>query len=118
LNDEINKLIREKSHWERRIMELGGPNYRLLAKSTDSQGDFIGEGSSLGSGYRYFGAARSLPGVKELFTRVAPRSVRKTRYHMSRNINMDYYGLRDEDDYYMVEEEKKVENKLKKEQII
>ena len=27
LNDEINKLIREKGHWERRILELGGPNY-------------------------------------------------------------------------------------------
>src|SRR3954469_12424643 len=27
LNDEINKLIREKVHWERRIVELGGPNY-------------------------------------------------------------------------------------------
>eukprot|EP00204_Picochlorum_oklahomense_P003293 CAMPEP_0118806102 /NCGR_PEP_ID=MMETSP1161-20130426/30101_1 /TAXON_ID=249345 /ORGANISM="Picochlorum oklahomensis, Strain CCMP2329" /LENGTH=106 /DNA_ID=CAMNT_0006735191 /DNA_START=46 /DNA_END=363 /DNA_ORIENTATION=+ len=27
LNDEINKLMREKSHWERRIVELGGPNY-------------------------------------------------------------------------------------------
>ncbi len=27
LNDEINKLLREKGHWERRIKELGGPNY-------------------------------------------------------------------------------------------
>ena len=27
LNDEINKLIREKGHWERRIVELGGPDY-------------------------------------------------------------------------------------------
>ena len=27
LNDEINKLIREKGNWERRILELGGPNY-------------------------------------------------------------------------------------------
>lgn len=29
LNDEINKLMREKSHWERRIRELGGPDYRV-----------------------------------------------------------------------------------------
>ena len=28
LNDEINKLLREKGHWERRIVELGGPDYR------------------------------------------------------------------------------------------
>lgn len=27
MNDEINKLIREKGHWERRIVELGGPDY-------------------------------------------------------------------------------------------
>ena len=27
LNDEINKLIREKRHWENRIIKLGGPNY-------------------------------------------------------------------------------------------
>jgi hypothetical protein len=27
LNDEINKLLREKGHWERRIKDLGGPNY-------------------------------------------------------------------------------------------
>ena len=29
LNDEINKLIREKRHWEDRIKELGGPDYRV-----------------------------------------------------------------------------------------
>ena len=29
LNDEINKLLREKGHWEYRINELGGPNYRV-----------------------------------------------------------------------------------------
>ena len=27
LNDEINKLMKEKWGWERRIRELGGPNY-------------------------------------------------------------------------------------------
>jgi pre-mRNA-splicing factor ISY1 len=28
LNDEINKLMREKGHWERQIVTLGGANYR------------------------------------------------------------------------------------------
>lgn len=28
LNDEINKLLREKSHFERQIIALGGANYR------------------------------------------------------------------------------------------
>jgi len=31
LNDEINKLIREKWHWEKRIVDLGGPNYARAA---------------------------------------------------------------------------------------
>lgn len=39
LNDEINKLIREKGHWEARILELGGPNYAKTApKVTDEDG--------------------------------------------------------------------------------
>lgn len=29
MNDEINKLIREKGHWEVRIKELGGPDYKV-----------------------------------------------------------------------------------------
>lgn len=28
MNDEINKLMREKGHWERQIVTLGGANYR------------------------------------------------------------------------------------------
>jgi pre-mRNA-splicing factor ISY1 len=65
LNDEINKLVREKGHWEKRIVQLGGPNYSQ-SKTTQGQGG----GDSIdgkGQGYRYFGAAKSLPGVKELF---------------------------------------------------
>lgn len=78
LNDEINKLIREKSHWERRIVELGGPNYAKIApKVTDSEGKLLAEASGRGAGYRYFGAAKQLPGVKELFEKDAPRKVSK-----------------------------------------
>lgn len=33
LNDEINKLIREKYHWENRILELGGPNYKVCKEN-------------------------------------------------------------------------------------
>ena len=29
LNDEINKLLREKRHWEERIVELGGTDYMV-----------------------------------------------------------------------------------------
>jgi pre-mRNA-splicing factor ISY1 len=27
MNDQINKLTREKHHWEKQIIKLGGPNY-------------------------------------------------------------------------------------------
>ncbi len=44
LNDEINKLIREKGHWERRIKELGGPDYsRAGGNVTDSKGREVAE---------------------------------------------------------------------------
>lgn len=29
LNDEINQMLKEKHTWENRILELGGPNYRV-----------------------------------------------------------------------------------------
>ena len=39
LNDEINKLLREKGHWENQIINLGGPNYKKIAPNmVDSDG--------------------------------------------------------------------------------
>ena len=32
------KLIREKRHWEHRILKLGGPNYMMSNKMLDSEG--------------------------------------------------------------------------------
>ena len=53
LNDEINKLIREKGHWEVRIVELGGPDYAKAApKVQDSQGFEIQGATGKGAGYR------------------------------------------------------------------
>lgn len=47
---------------------------------------------------RYFGAAKQLPGVRELFEREPPRQIRRTRHQMYAHINADYYGFRDEED--------------------
>ena len=33
LNDDINKLLREKYHWEKRIKDLGGGNYYVRESS-------------------------------------------------------------------------------------
>lgn len=69
LNDEINKLLREKGHWERRIVELGGPDYSKTAPDAGGAAGGVSASSSASArgAYRYFGAAKLLPGVKELF---------------------------------------------------
>lgn len=63
LNDEINKLLREKRHWERRIRDLGGKSYPREAAPTPMLGE---DGAVSHKGYFYFGAARDLPGVAAL----------------------------------------------------
>ena len=90
LNDEINKLIREKRHWEERIKKLGGPDYiakwdsekfqRLLTNMfSNKMMDTEGKELQWNRGYKYFGAAKDLPGVKELFEPDPPKPIRKTR---------------------------------------
>ena len=49
-------------------------------------------------GYRYFGAARDLPGVRELFEVKKPEEVPKTRTELMKFVDADYFGYRDEDD--------------------
>ena len=101
LNDELNKLFREKWQWEKRIRELGGPNYmRGGGKVVDEEGRVIEGG---GKGYRYFGRARELPGVKELFEAAAQRSTEdkkpETRADLRLRVDAGYYGYNlDEDD--------------------
>ena len=38
LNDDINKLLREKRHWENQIVGLGGANYRRNVSMLDADG--------------------------------------------------------------------------------
>ncbi|KAJ3294295.1 NineTeen Complex (NTC) component [Borealophlyctis nickersoniae] len=95
LNDEINKLIREKGHWEYRIRDLGGPNYRRMGqKLLDKEGKEV-PGSR---GYKYFGRAKDLPGVRELLEPQAEDIQKKTRSDMYKRVDADYYGYRDEED--------------------
>lgn len=95
LNDEINKLLREKGHWEVRIKELRGPDYaRIGPRMLDHEGKEV-PGNR---GYKYFGAARDLPGVRELFEKEPAPAPRKTRGELMKDVDAEYYGYRDEDD--------------------
>ena len=71
-------------------------------------------------GYKYFGAARDLPGVRELFESDAPKEVsakknlkyvhnfffipqvKKTRAELMKDVDAQYYGFRDDDDGLLV----------------
>lgn len=61
LNDDINKLLYRRRAWEKKIKELGGPDFTAP----------IANDSSFSiKGYRYFGRARELPDVVKLLEEV------------------------------------------------
>ncbi|KAK4161478.1 Isy1-like splicing factor [Cladorrhinum sp. PSN259] len=113
LNDEINKLMREKHMWEVQIRNLGGPNYMRVAgagKVYDEAGREIQGG---GKGYRYFGRAKELPGVKELFEAAAKARQEENekpldeRTDLRKQVDAAYYGYApDEEDELLLEYEK------------
>jgi len=113
LNDEINKLLRIKFAWEGQIKALGGPDYRRIApRELDREGREV----SGSRGYKYFGAAKDLPGVRELFQKAAEEEPgRKTRGELMRNVDADYYGYMDDDDGLLIPLEKtEEENAIRK----
>lgn len=97
INDEINKMNRQKHFWETRIRELGGD-------ATKGRQYIDVEGKELPGqpGYKYYGAAKDLPGVRELFSEKADeinlRRQKRSRADMYKHITPDYYGYRDDDD--------------------
>lgn len=112
MNDEINKLFREKMHWEDRIKELGGPDYKKLAPKTyDAEGYEVPNSG----GYKYWGAAKDLPGVRELFAIHVPNPPRKNIIDMYKGIDKEYYGEDDEEEEKLEQLEKEEEDKIKQE---
>jgi pre-mRNA-splicing factor ISY1 len=105
MNDDINKLFKEKSDWEDKIKYLGGPDYKKLApKNFDSEGYEVPNSG----GYKYWGAAKNLPGVRELFIKKPPNAPRRNIFELYKNIDLDYYGdINDDDDDILKEESEK-----------
>ncbi|KAI7890198.1 Rab43 protein, partial [Mucor mucedo] len=101
LNDDINKMMGQKYHWEKRIQELGGADY---TRSAPKMLNYEGREVPGTRGYKYFGRARDLPGVRELFE--------KAGNEINRDIDADYYGYRDEEDSILLEYEKALEKEL------
>jgi pre-mRNA-splicing factor ISY1 len=94
---------------------------RLAPKELDKEGREVASNR----GYKYFGAAKDLPGVRELFQKAAEEGEleqpRKNRGELMRRVDADYYGYMDDDDGLLVPlekiEEQKSINKLTKVEI-
>ncbi|THU84953.1 pre-mRNA-splicing factor ISY1 [Dendrothele bispora CBS 962.96] len=110
LNDEINKLMREKRHWENQIVALGGANYRRNVAMLDDDGKEV-PGTK---GYKYFGRAKDLPGVRELFQSRKNDEEEENRtlgyYKKFLNQGPAYYGDLDETNEKLLEVERQAED--------
>ena len=128
VNDDINKLLREKRHWENQIVALGGANYRRNVPMIDEDGKEVPgtKGykcvlSTLGDSLsgislllcRYFGRAKELPGVKELFASKKKdeeeENLAANYYNKFLNHGPAYYGDLDEADGKLLEYEMQAE---------
>lgn len=116
LNDEINKLMREKRHWENQIVALGGANYRRNVAMLDDDGKEV-PGTK---GYKYFGRAKDLPGVRELFQSRKKEEEEENQaqayYKKFMNQGPAYYGDLDENDGKLLEFEHEAEEEEWEEQ--
>ena len=117
LNDEINKKFREKYHWNKRIKELGGLDYNAIERQRQiEEGDL--QSSSVSTSWEgpggYFGAAKELPGVKELFEKQAQKQQSRKRGDIMKHITPAYYGWRDEEDGVLLELEQEAFQEWKK----
>jgi pre-mRNA-splicing factor ISY1 len=118
LNDKINQNMRHKWHWNKRIRELGGSDYNDIERQRQ-----IEEGGSQyaaqpsGAGYRYFGAAKDLPGVRELLQK-QEQKLQKKKQKSNHYVTPDYYGWRDEEDGVLLELEAVADKKHKKRRVV
>ncbi|CAD7953950.1 unnamed protein product [Amoebophrya sp. A120] len=109
MNDDINRLIRERGFWVDAIRNLGGEDLTAQIKPMELDGKEL----YAHSGYKYFGAAKDLPGVRELFDQqIAADEKRKKKKELYENILPDYFGWRDENDVELLFEEQAAEAEI------
>lgn len=108
MNDEINKLLRHKRSWEYRIKELGGPDYTRMIGTIEIQGKTV-PGTK---GYRYFGRALTLPGVKPLFQQAAAEQAAIGVQVVTQRVDENYFGYRDEEDGVLLDYEEERQKEL------
>lgn len=90
------------------IWSISTVNRRIAPRELDREGREV----SSNRGYKYFGAAKDLPGVRELFQQAAEEEPqRMNRAELMRNVDADYYGYMDDDDGLLVPLEKAEEQK-------
>jgi pre-mRNA-splicing factor ISY1 len=108
LNDSINALMREKYHWNKRIYALGGLDYNAIERQrrVEQGGGELEDGAT----YKYYGAARELPGVKEHLEKLSRPKVPRKELH--KNLTPDYFGWRDEEDGVLLELEEEATRKM------
>jgi len=120
LNDQINKLIKEKGDYEKRIFELGGRDLRKSESALLEQGEngpVDPESDQKGFVYKYFGAARNLPEVKSLLEsrrkgKIKNAKKRKRYDYESGVINSYYFGFKIENEKQLESEEKIAEDQI------
>lgn len=105
--------MKRKHYWEIRIRELGGGD--LLQTRSRQVLDIEGWEIPGVPGYRYYGAAKDLPGVRELFAERKEEPVlrKRNRVDLYKNITPDYYGFRDDDDGTLIAKEAQREKELR-----
>ena len=95
LNDEINNILKTKYKWEARIKKLGGPDYQ--AELDKQQTLSIESGGKKHGEYLYFGAAKNLPNVQEIFLKDIPQAPVIAKTQLARVMNDATYWGTDSD---------------------
>lgn len=92
LNNEINELIKDKEKWEDRIIVLNGPNYKSSKALTDGDGTEVLHLD----GFYYFGAAKSLPEVKEMKKKksiIGGKAGKLQKMRLIAKADIEYFGF-------------------------